>query len=133
MPSRTPGWGCENVLFRPSPNQPHLYDEITRSTPFSSKSRQTIAVSNSIIRWRLIPFQGNPHYIVDVSHQGIKVNRIASRTRYAGEPFPNYKGKMVDPKELSLEDDEFPPRGCEHRCCGINFYCDYNWREGRYR
>lgn len=87
----------------------------------------------AVISGYLSMIQGNPHYIVDVSHQGIKVNRIASRTRYAGEPFPNYKGKMVDPKELSLEDDEFPPRGCEHRCCGINFYCDYNWREGRYR
>lgn len=82
---------------------------------------------------KLVRYRDGLYYIVDVSTQGIKILQVADTGRYAGEPFPNHKGRLVDPKEVEIREPEYPFRGCERSCSGVNWYCDNNWRLERYR
>jgi hypothetical protein len=82
---------------------------------------------------KLVRYRNTLHYVVDVSVQGTKINKVTTAAQYGGEPFPNHKGQLVDPKDLTVEEQELPFGGCDKVCCGVNWYCDNNWRTGRYK
>jgi hypothetical protein len=70
------------------------------------------------------------YYVVDVSLQGAKVKRVTGNKAYGGEVFGPNKGTIM--KYASATN---PQRfeGCSEECSGVNWYCDNNVREDRYR
>jgi hypothetical protein len=98
-------------------------------------SNPTIAVGR-LVRRRgdaMAPSASSPplYYVVDVSSEGIKVIEVANASEYGGVPFWDDKGVLVTQREELLPEQQ-DYRGCDVQCSGVNFYCENNWRAGRY-
>jgi hypothetical protein len=82
---------------------------------------------------QLVRYRGRQHYVVDVSLQGTKLNPVEGTAKYGGEPFRRKKGELVKWKDVTVDPTLPPFQGCDRMCSGVNYYCDNNWRVGRYK